>query len=138
MDSAFWTRDHICSRLDGMEVDVCCGLHPWERHPERPNRLRISVALYAPVRGARLADQPFLDYDHVGKAVRALAGRPHVELLETLVDEITARCFDLETVAAVRVRIEKPDIFNDASSAGIETFRTRDGFFSGTGSPGDA
>lgn len=132
MPPSFWTEDHVCSRLDGLEVDVCCGLHPWEQHPERPNRLRISVALYAPVTGPRLADQPFLDYDHVRAAVRALAGRPHVDLLETIVDEIVERCFELRPVVAVRVRVEKPDIFNDAASAGIEVFRTRAGV-TGTG-----
>lgn len=131
MATPFWTEDHVCSRLDGLEVDVCCGLHPWERHPERPNRLRVSVALYAPVTGPRLADQPFLDYDHVRAAVRALAGRPHVDLLETIVDEIVGRCFELPPVVAVRVRVEKPDIFNDAASAGIETLRTRAGWEAG-------
>lgn len=131
MESTFWTEDHVCSRLDGLEVDVCCGLHPWERHPERPNRLRFSVALYARVAGPRLADQPFLDYDHVRRAVVALAGRPHVDLLETIVDEIVGRCFELAPVVAVRVRVEKPDIFNDAVSAGIETLRTRAGWEGG-------
>jgi len=38
--------DSQTSILEDVELRVRCGLHPWERHPERPNRLLVSVELY--------------------------------------------------------------------------------------------
>ena len=54
-------------------------------------------------------------------------GREHVELLETLVEELIGVCFNLPPVEACRVRITKPHIFPEAAGAGVEIFRRRPG-----------
>ena len=47
--SAQGLQDHIVVVLDEVCVNISCGLHPWERHPERPTRLLISARLFAPL-----------------------------------------------------------------------------------------
>jgi dihydroneopterin aldolase len=106
-------------------VERRCGLHPWERHAERPNRLKITVVMFADLPSGPMGPGAFIDYDHVRDFLKTFPSLPHTDLLETIVDEIVAKCFETERVEACRVSVLKPDIFNEAEAAGIEVFRTR-------------
>ncbi len=113
--------------LRDVHVQVSVGLHPWERHPERPSRLIVNVDMFAhapgPVDGAGRAG--IIDYDPVRRAITQWPGRPHVELLETLAEELVGVCFTQPAVQACRVSVVKPDIFNEVAAVGVEVFRVR-------------
>lgn len=118
--------DHIIVALDGVAVDVKCGLHPWERHPERPNRLSISVKLYVPIGSGRLVDLgPIVDYDHIREYILSLEKAPHIDLLEEVADGIIEKCFADGRVSACWVSIRKPHIFAESGGAGIDVCRRR-------------
>ncbi len=122
-----FTRSHVRVVLRDVHVQASVGLHAWERHPERPSRLIVNAEMFAyaagPVDGAGRAG--IIDYDPVRRAIAAWPDRAHVDLLETLVEELVAACFDNAAVQACRVCVVKPDIFNDAAAAGVEVFRVR-------------
>ena len=119
---------HIRVLLRGMRTQAHVGLHPWERHPQRPSALLVSVEMLAPTDGAvDTGTVPDIDYDLVRDAVRHWPTRPHTDLLETLAEELVAVCFSIPAVQACRVSVEKPDIFNEADAAGVELFRVRGG-----------
>ena len=128
MDDHLPTTDYVRVILLNVRVDVRVGLHPWEKHPEHPARLQISVELFARPPAVPASIGTIVDYDRVHKFIVSLAGRPHVELLETLIDDIVAVCFQDQKVLACRVKILKPDIFNEADAAGVEVYRTRAGW----------
>ena len=44
-------------------------------------------------------------------------------LIETLAERIAAECLNHYTVVSAKVKIEKPDIFPDAATVGIEIER---------------
>ena len=117
--------DHVIVRLKNVVVESSCGLHPWERHPERPNRLSINVTLYAELSHRRLAEFGYIDYDDLRNFLKGFPSRPHTTLLETLLDEIVDKCFADERVEACHVSIMKLDIFNEIEAAGVEVYRTR-------------
>jgi dihydroneopterin aldolase len=114
--------------LRDIETEAHVGLHPWERHPERPTRLIVNVEMFAPlVRPLSTESKDsIVDYDKVREALKAWPTRPHTPLLETLLHELVELCFRNERVSACRVSIMKPDIFNEAASAGVEVFQVRD------------
>jgi 7,8-dihydroneopterin aldolase/epimerase/oxygenase len=116
---------YICSRVEGIAVDVAIGMHPWEKHPARPNRLRVDVEMFVPLGAVAASAAGIVDYDPVRDLVRGGAGRPHVEFLETLAEELLAEAFRDARVAAARVRLTKTQIFPEAAGAGIEVFRRR-------------
>jgi 7,8-dihydroneopterin aldolase/epimerase/oxygenase len=119
-------EDYTRIVLRDVQVDVKCGLHPWEKHPERPNRLVINVEMFAPAlpkEGKNAAS--IINYDHIHDALKSWPARPHVPLLETLAEELISLCFQNTRVAACRVSILKPDIFKDAAGAGVEIYRRR-------------
>lgn len=125
--NGFWSCDHVRVVIADAVVERRCGIHPWEQHPERPNRLRISVEMLARLPAGPMQDA-YIDYDRIRAFLATFPSLPHTDLLETVVDEIVAKCFEDERIAACRVAVLKPDIFNEAAGAGIEVFRTRAGW----------
>ena len=121
----FSGEDHIVVVLDEVSVNISCGLHPWERHPERPTRLLITARLYAPMTTPRAAEVAIVDYDLIRNRILALEGEGHIDLLETIADRIAETCFADARVKACALSIRKPDIYNESRGAGIEVFRTR-------------
>ena len=117
--------DHVIVRLKNVVVETSCGLHPWEQHPERPNRLSINVTLYAKLSHRRLAEFGYIDYDDLRSFLKGFPSRPNTPLLETLLDEIVDKCFADQRVDACHVSIMKLDIFNEVEAAGVEVYRTR-------------
>ena len=119
--------DYVRVVLREVEVEAQVGLHPWERHPERPSRLLVSVEMFAHLaRGPAVrGEKPMIDYDRVRNGLRGWSTRPHTPLLETLAEEVVDLCFGDAAVEACRVSIVKPDIFNEAAGAGIEIYRVR-------------
>jgi dihydroneopterin aldolase len=122
-------RSHVRVVLRDVEVQASVGLHPWERFRERPTRLIVNVEMFAaadgPVDGGGAGG--IIDYDTVRATIVQWPQRPHVDLLETLVEELVGVCFSIARVQACRVSVMKPDIFNDAAAVGVEVFRVRQG-----------
>ena len=113
--------------LKNVQLNVRCGLHPWERHPEKPNRILVSVDMYAaaPEGAFGAGDARIIDYDVVRNGLLKWEGREHVDFLETLIEDAMDLCFRDPLVQACRVAIRKPDIFNETEEAGVELFRRR-------------
>ncbi|MGE3231080.1 MAG: dihydroneopterin aldolase, partial [Hyphomicrobium sp.] len=66
-------------------------------------------------------------YGEIMTGIRHVVGAGHVNLAETLADRIAAMCLADRRVLAVKVRIEKLDVFPEAASVGIELERRRPG-----------
>jgi dihydroneopterin aldolase len=120
-------RDRVRVFLNDIEVFVPVGLHPWERHPERPNRILVSIELFGvwPLAHARPDGKRYIDYDRLRTVVVGWENRPHVDLLETLLEELAAAAFDDPNVDSCRVSVAKPDIFPETARAGVELTRSR-------------
>ena len=117
--------DQVIVKLENVIVEAACRVHPWERHPERPNKLSIDVTLFARLSERRLREFGYINYDHIRDFLKQFPTRPHTELLETLVDEIVDKCFEDPRVDACRVSVMKLSIFNEVGAAGVEVYRTR-------------
>ena len=122
------TSSYIRVVLRDIETEAHVGLHPWERHPERPTRLIVNVEMFAPLTRPLSEETPetIVDYDPIRAALKAWPSRPHTKLLETLLHELVTLCFRDPRVSACRVSIMKPDIFNEVGGAGVEVYQVRD------------
>ncbi len=129
--SRTWVHgDFICFGIRDIEVLVHIGRHPWEMHVERPTRLLVSVELFARLTGRKLVrpdGEPTVDYDRIRAEVKSWQNKPHVALLESLAERLIDVCFGDELVTACEISLVKPDIFPEASAAGIRVYRERSG-----------
>lgn len=98
------------------------GVHPHEKG--RMQRVRINLDLGVRERSEhhdRLEN--VVCYEDIVTKVRAVAADGHVNLAETLAERIAAVCLQDPLCRSARVRVEKLDVFDDASSVGIEIER---------------
>jgi len=126
--AAAWSTDkgYVRMMIRDLVTEVRLGLHPWERHPEKPQRIVINVEMYAAPQPRRAkASSPVVDYDHVREAIRKWPRRKHTVYIEPLLEELVKLSFHDKRVVACRVSIFKPDIYNEAAGAGVEVYRVR-------------
>ena len=105
------------------EVPVRIGVHAHER--QGAQRMWFDVDLCVKLAQAP-ADRDHisqtLDYDFVREVIRERVARGHVQLQETLADDVLARLLAHPGVLAARVRTEKPDVYPDCEAVGVEVF----------------
>jgi dihydroneopterin aldolase len=101
------------------------GVHRHEK--DAPQRVRINLDLTV-----REGDAPINDalgnvvcYEDIATGVRTIVGTGHINLVETLAERLASFCLQDTRIEAVRVRVEKLDVFPDAASVGIEIVRAR-------------
>lgn len=117
-----------CRRLflRELELPVRIGAHDFEKLA--PQRVCFNVDLYVPLADStptRDTLDEVVDYDFIRRCVTERVARGHVQLQETLVDDLAAALLAHPRVRAVRVSTEKPDVYPDCRSVGVEVFRIK-------------
>jgi dihydroneopterin aldolase len=116
--------------LRDLTLDASIGVHPHEHAAAQ--RVRINVDLAVEDDSARLLSRKpvgrdelsrVVDYEKLAETVRQIVRSGHVRLVETLAERIAEACLADDRVHLARVRVEKLDIFADATSAGVEIER---------------
>ena len=109
-----------------LEIQAHLGIDDSEQG--RTQNVVVNIALYmAPgTRPQRDSITEVFNYDQVRNAVHGLIDGRHINLQETLVEEIADLCFGFDGVAAVRVSSEKTDVYDDCAGVGCETVRLRE------------
>jgi dihydroneopterin aldolase len=107
-------------------VDANIGIHEHERRGAQ--RLALNVDLFVALamstpRHDRLHE--VVDYDFVRHTIRHRIEQGHINLQETLVDDLARALLAHPAVRAVRVASEKPDVYDDVEAVGIEVFHFR-------------
>ena len=120
--------------LEDLMVELQVGVNQWERAPGKAQRLLVSVEMFrhrGALAGDTLAD--CIDYGRVYRYVieRWTPARAHVDLLEQLLEELVALCFEDARVEACRIGIRKPHVYNARAVPLVEVYRLRSDFSSG-------
>jgi dihydroneopterin aldolase len=130
LPTAKWSAENGYARMmiRDLVTQVRLGVHAHERDPAKPQRVIVNVEMFADGRSHLKGEglPSVIDYDPIHEAIRAWPQRPHVLLIETLVEELIALCFRDARVRACRVSVVKPDIYDAAAAAGVEIYRLRD------------
>ncbi|CAN0513009.1 unnamed protein product [Discosporangium mesarthrocarpum] len=106
-----------------LALDIAIGVH---RHEQgRTQRVHLNLDIYLVDTAAPQADRlaEVFDYDAVRTGVLNLIAGRHINLQETLVEEVAAFCLAFDAVRAVRVASEKVDIYPDVAGVGVALVR---------------
>ena len=108
-----------------LTLPALIGIYIHEKENPQPIRINLDLAVKANMTANkdRLAD--VVSYEEIADGVRKLIASGHVNLVETLAQQIADMCFSHQRVQTVRVRVEKLAVFEDAVSAGVEIERHR-------------
>ena len=107
-------------------VPVRIGAHDFEK--TQAQRVVFNVELFVPYElSTPQADDlaEVVDYDFVRELIAARIGQGHVELHETLCDDMAAQMLAHPRVQAVRLSSNKPDVYPDCEAVGVEVFRMK-------------
>jgi 7,8-dihydroneopterin aldolase/epimerase/oxygenase len=116
-------RNHI-RHVFIRDLMLSCKIGVHRHEQARTQRVRVNLDLA--VRDDRDLHDDLANvvcYERIINGVRAVVSGRHIKLLETLADEIAGICLEDGRVRSVRVRVEKLDIFPDATSVGVEIER---------------
>ena len=108
-------RDHV--------VLVRIGVHEFEK--QAAQRILVNVDLYVPLAASTPRHDHIayvVDYDFVRRLVAERVSRGHIQLQETLCDDLLAAMLAHPHVRAARVSTEKPDVYPDCAAVGCEVF----------------
>ena len=126
-DAARLTR-HMFIR--DLVLAASIGVYPHE-HAAR-QRVRINLDLAVADEGAANLSRAAVGQDELARVVsyetivlraRQLVEAGHVQLVETLAERLCEACLEDKRVVSARVRVEKLDVFPDATSVGVEVER---------------
>ena len=114
-----------CRRLflRNYEVWINIGVHDFEKKGEQ--RVLVNVDLYVPLALSTPksdALEEVLDYDFIRRSIAERVSQGHIHLQETLVDDLLKQMLAHPQVQAARVSTEKPDVYPDCESVGVEVF----------------
>ncbi len=117
-----------CRRLFLKDYDVPMniGVHEFEKKAEQ--RVIINIDLYVPLRDNSPQQDELaevVDYDFMRETIKSIVSRGHIQLQETLCDEIMQKMLAHPLVVAARVSTEKPDVYPDCASVGVESFQVK-------------
>ena len=107
-------------------VPVRIGAHDFEK--TQAQMVVFNVELFVPYElSTPQADDlaEVVDYDFVRELIAARIGQGHVELQETLCDDLAAQMLAHPRVQAVRLSSNKPDVYPDCEAVGVEVFRIK-------------
>lgn len=114
-----------CRRLflKNYEVSINIGVHEFEKRGEQ--RVLFNVELYVPLALStphKDALEEVVDYDFMRQTIANRVAQGHIHLQETLCDDVLKTMLAHPKVMAARVSTQKPDVYPDCESVGVEVF----------------
>ena len=117
-----------CRRLflKNHEVLVNIGVHEFEKNAAQ--RIIFNVHVYVSLQNSTPVSDGIdevVDYDFIREIIAGRISQGHIQLQETLCDDIAAKILAHPNVHAVRMSTEKPDVYPDCEAVGVEVFRVK-------------
>jgi len=111
--------------MHDLVLDVEIGVYTHEKGATQRVRFSVDVDLL-PAKN-QLEDDigRTFDYDMIIKDIKDIIARGHINLVETLAEEVAARCLARPRAGRVSVKIEKLD--KEPGAVGVEIVRAKDG-----------
>lgn len=115
-----------CIIVNGLVVDTFIGVHDFERDARQRVRFDIEIDTVDGYADIVRTTGTYVSYADIVEFIeaRAAAG-DHVEMVETWADDVAAFALRNELADAVRVSVQKVDIFDSADGVGIRIERRR-------------
>lgn len=114
-------------RIFVKDLVLTCSIGAYPEERLKPQRVRFNVDLRARASAGPIDDNlaNVFSYDTVTAGIRRLVAGGHINLVETLAEQIAEHCLADPRIVEVRVSVEKLDIEPAAAGVGIEIERRR-------------
>ena len=114
-----------CRRLFLRDLEISISIGVYEHEKQKKQKILIDIDLYVPLIQCTpkkdSLDEVF-DYDFMRESVLKYVSKNHINLQETLCDELAVIMLAHPLVKAVRISTRKTEVYSDCASVGVETF----------------
>ena len=112
--------------VNGLVVDTFIGVHDFERHARQRVRFDVEIDTIDGYADIVRTTGSFVSYADIVEFIEARAATgDHVEMVETWAEDIASFALSNDLADAVRVSVQKTDIFDSADGVGIRIERRR-------------
>ena len=119
-----------CRRLFLRNYEVWIDIGVYEHEKRGKQRVRVNVDLFVPLSASTPRQDELhevVDYDFIRDTIAARIKQGHVQLQETLCDDLLALMLAHPKVKAARVSTEKSDVYPDCEAVGVEVWGVKPG-----------
>jgi 7,8-dihydroneopterin aldolase/epimerase/oxygenase len=118
-----------CRRIFLRDAVFDANIGVYDREHAGAQRLIVNVDMFVALsvstpRHDRVEE--VVDYDFVRETIRRRLAQGHVNLQETLIDDLAGALLAHPGVVAVRVCTEKPDVYEGVAGVGVEVLRFKE------------
>ena len=124
--TAISTADHWQIQVKDLRTSVRIGAYTSEQSAPQEVVVSITLTVPAPARHTSEDLADVVDYDHLARYVTEdWPQRPHTNLLETLAEDLMAKCLSDPRVASATVGLIKTGMYPNSNGVGVQLTRTR-------------
>lgn len=105
---------------------VNIGVHDFEKNAAQ--RILFNVDVYVSLQNSTPVSDVIdevVDYDFIRQVIASRISQGHIQLQETLCDDVAAKILAHPNVRAVKMSTKKPDVYPDCEAVGVEVFRVK-------------
>lgn len=111
--------------IEALTLPAFIGMFAHEYDAPQPIRFDVTVDI-TPLTGA---DEPDTDnivrYDHIVADIKEILAAGHIDLVETLAEDIAKTCLSYNRAQQVCVTVAKPAAFEEAAAVGVRITRRK-------------
>jgi len=111
--------------IRNLRCEASIGVHHFEKG--RTQRIAVDICVQVDAAERSIDDrlENVLDYSVIRQGVLDIVANGHIQLVETLCEQIAAHCFSMPAIRMVHISIGKLDAFDDCAAVGCELTRYR-------------
>jgi dihydroneopterin aldolase len=106
-----------------MVIDCSIGIYTHEKEHEQRVRINLDLAVGEGEISINDDIRNVISYEDIARGIEAIIEVGHINLVETLAENIAEMCLEDKRVFSARVSVEKLDIIASAESVGVEIER---------------
>jgi len=101
------------------------GIHDYEKAKKQKIKFNIVIDVNQNTLPNEKDLRSIINYENITKQLESLVKNKKYNFLESLAEDSFVEIFKDRRINSVKIKIEKPDAIKNASSAGVEIFKSR-------------
>lgn len=111
--------------VEGLVLEAYIGVFDFEQGQTQPVRFDILVDVEPLLTDAVHETQNVVRYDHIVTDIKTILAAGHVDLVETLAEQIAKACLAYERASQVSVTVAKLEAIDEAAAVGVRITRRK-------------
>ena len=101
------------------------GIHDYEKAKKQKIKFNIVIDVNQNTLPNEKDLRSIINYEKITKKLENLVKNKKYNFLESLAEDSFVEIFEDKRISSVKIKIEKPDAIKNASSAGVDIFKSR-------------